>query len=269
MTRCPSDVDPRNLHVEPGKRRRRRKRRDLPDPPEHLKAGEAKSVAALRKMPGSPGILLEPRKDGQPGWVHTAPHSDWDLWDTQLHEAFGTRSRALVKFFLSELKRLCRSDFDHGVQQWKTNETDLNAVLALITDIRPRNAAETALAAQMVAVHLLTMNLARDAFNSGGMVMEKNAALMSKLARTYTMQLEQLRLMRGGKRPTIRQAITVKRESHYHQHQHLHDHRGGEKTEGQPHEARADAIEGRAALPSPEPRGEVVRLPSRKRKTGL
>lgn len=264
MGRFPSDVNPRALNVDPDKKPRHRKRRGLPPPPDFLKAGEAKADAALRRLPASPGILLEPAKKGR-GWVNSAPHSDWLLWDTQLHEAFGTRSRSLVKVFLDQLKGLVATNWasEGETNDWKPNETELNAVLALVADIKPKNATEAALAAQMVAVHLVTMNLARDAFNHGSMVMEKSASLMGKLARTYTMQLETLRLLRGGKKPTIRQAITVKRETHYHQH--VHDHRaaseagGVHENEGQPYEAEGTrTIEGSATLRGEEPGGDVV-----------
>lgn len=265
MARAPFDVDPKDLHVEPGKRQRRRKRRDLPEPTDSLKADKPKVRGRLERMPLSPGLILEPRKDGEDGWVDAPPHSDRELWDLQLHAAFGTRSRALVKSFVAQLKHLCRQDWDEDLQCWKWNETDLNAALALVSDIQPRNAVEAALAAQMVAVHVLQMNLAHSAFNSGGMVMEKDAALASKLARTFTMQVESLRAMRGGKKPTIRQVIKVTRETHYHQHKHLHDHRGVGENDGQPHDTRTTTIERSPEVPSDEPGGQVLRLPSRPR----
>lgn len=257
MSRAPGDIDPKAMHAGVGKRRKR-KRRDRPAPPAHLKADEPKALAKLKRMPLAPGIMLEPREDGEPGWVRTAPHGDWDLWDTQLHLAFGSRSRALVSAFLGNLKRLCRSDWDDGVAAWKPNERDLNAAIAFISDIQPRNAVEASLAAQMFAIQLLQLRLAGQAFNSGGMVMEKDAALASKLARTYTMQLESLNAMRGGKKPS-RQSISVKRESHHHQH--IHVHRGGEENDDRPQEPRADTIERSTALPSD---GKIHRLPLRR-----
>ncbi|KRA81628.1 hypothetical protein [Altererythrobacter sp. Root672] len=262
---APSDIDPKALNVEPRKRRRP-KLRNRPEPRPTLKSKQGATEKRLNAMPLSPGVMLEPTEDG---WLQTSPHNDLDLWEAQLHVALGTRSTSLVRVFIAQLKNLCRRDWDEDLQRWKWNETELNAALALVADVRPRNATEAALAAQMVAVHVLQMNLAMDAFNSGGMVMEKEAALVSKLARTFTMQLETLRSLRGGKRPTVRQSIKVTRETHYHKHEHLHDHRGVQELEEQPHEQHAEAITVRPALPSPNEGGEVVPLPRRNRKASV
>jgi hypothetical protein len=250
MRGAPSDIVPHELDVEPERKSRRRKRRDLPDPPPLLKAGKAKAEARVRRMPLSPGIMLEPRKDGEPGWVRSSPHNDWDLWEIQLADTFGTRSRALLSSFIGTLKGLCRSDWDDRAQQWKTNETDLNAAIAFIADLKPRNAIEAKLAAQMFANDRVQMKLWREAYNSGGIVFEKNAALASKLARTFTMQLETLRLMRGGRKPVTRQSFKVNRETNHHQH--IHVHRGAAENDGQPQGRRGAVIDQCAALPSPD-----------------
>lgn len=63
----------------------------------------------------------------------------------------------------------------------------------MVADAQPKTTAEAALVAQSVAVHLVTMRLAKQALNNGGMVMEREAALMGKLARTYTQQMEHCR----------------------------------------------------------------------------
>jgi hypothetical protein len=273
----PGDIDPRQLHVDPRKRRGRKPRADLPEPKPTLKAAQPATERRLYKMPISPGIILEPMGD-ENQWRWTSPHNDLDLWEAQIHAAFGTRSSSLVDVFLRQLKHLCRRDWDHEQQRWKWNETEMNGALALVSDIAPRNSAEAALAAQMVAVHLLSMNLAKEAFNSGGMVMDKAAALLDRLARTYTMQLEALRLGRGGRRPTVRQTITVRRENHVH----YHDNRrgGGLADHGaQPHATEDGGTiraEGAgqpaecAALPSPcEVDGEGVPIPGGNGTAGL
>lgn len=265
MARPFSDVDPRRMNAEP--KRKKRKDRKKPDPKQtYVEAGKV-AEAELYKKPIAPGIILEPGPNDN--WRWTSPHSDFSLWEVQLHTAFGTRSVALVDVFVRQLRDLCPDEWDADLHRWKTNETYLNAALALVNDVQPRNASEASLAAQMVAIHWLQMRLAHDALNRHGMVLEKQAALASKLARTYTMQLEQLRAMRGEKKP-VRQTITVrktlKQEVHY------HDHRtgGGAETDGQPqakdggdlHNATAGMSAARPALPRPhEVNGEVVPFP--------
>ena len=49
-------------------------------------------------------------------------------------------------------------------------------------------------------------------------------------------------------------------------HQHVHYHRGEGENERQPHGPPAESNDGRAALPSPQPGGDAVPLPSRKGK---
>jgi len=266
-----SDIDPHRLNVGE-KRDRRRKRRDQPEPLPSQKADEPRTLARLKRMPASPGVMLEPVVGG---WEYASPHSDKDLWEKQVAVAFGTRSTSLAVVFLRDLRKLCVKDWDDDRQQWKSNETELNAALAMVADIQPRNTQEAALAAQMVAVHWLQMRLTKQALNSGGMVMERDAALASKLARTYTMQLDALRGLRGGKR-TARQSIKVSRESHHHQH--IHVHRGASDSVGEPQATEGGTIyangtgqpQERPALPSPsEVNGEVLPFPGHERAADL
>ncbi|MBY6219016.1 hypothetical protein [Qipengyuania aquimaris] len=177
-----------------------------------------------------------------------------------------------MRQFLHDLRELCSQDYDpqHG---WKVNETELNAALAMVNDIEPQTIREAALAAQMVAVHWMQMRLSKDALNRGGMVMEQNANLASKLARTYAMQMETLQKERGRGPAPHRQEIHVTRENHIH----YHDNRGkGSDGNGtRPQEPRAEAIEGSAkvlghsegdgqALPSSGNEGEAC-LPKARR----
>jgi hypothetical protein len=79
------------------------------------------------------------------------------------------------------------------------HDPDGNYALAALYDISPRDALEGMLAAQMVAVHHLAMDLVRRAAapvqSSGGM--ERNGNLATKLLRTFIAQLETLDRHRG------------------------------------------------------------------------
>jgi hypothetical protein len=139
---------------------------------------------------------------------------------------------------------------------------ELNAALAMVNDLQPRNTQEAALASQMVAIHWMQMRLSKDALNNGGMVIGESAALAGKLARTYAQQLQTFHLIRGGKKPT-RQTITVKKVLE--QHVHYHDHRGrgdaGNSSQPDTTGGRTDIAQECPALPSPEKTGRVVRFP--------
>lgn len=261
MAHVPSDIDPKRLDVleQPCKRRVRTK----PDPPAHLAAGKAAAASRANKRPLSPGIMLEP--NGAKGYTYTSPHSDLNLWDLQLADALGTRSQSVMSTFVRQLKGLVAETWDDAADRWKPNETELNAALAFVASIRPRNEAEAALAAQMVAVHWMQMGLTRQAMRYGE-VDTATAAVAGKMARTYTFQLEALARLRG-KRRTVRQSITVKKELH--QHVHYHHDGGAAGNRGQSHGSPASESAERSALPSSQPGGEVVRLPSRARPRGV
>ena len=259
MARPKSDIDPGKLNIADRPKRRRRKRRDRPDPPPQLKAAEAKALARLRKMPISPGMLIETRDDRIDGWDYVSPWNDPELHEIHLHTTFGSRSHAIVNAFLDEIRRLCRRDYDDDIKQSKVNETDFNAALAWIAAVEPRNPMEAATALQMLALHKLQMRLSRDAFNSGGMIMNREAALAGKLSQRFAMLNQSIRDGRGVRKPTSRQSIKVARETHHHQH--IHVHRGAELNGGQPQGRRGAVIDQCAALPRPDEAGDGLPLP--------
>ncbi len=252
-------LDPERLDATA--KRRPRAPRNVPEPSAELKAWGKAAEARAKARPHPPGIIMEPAGGDREHW--TAPHSDVDLWTLQLADAFGTRSIAIVDTFMHQLEALCReSHWDEDAQQWRLDEHEYSAIIGIVSATKPRNELEAAQAAQMVAVHLLTMKLAARALKYDGDV--RTAATVAKLARTFTLQMEALRAGRSRK-PATRQTITVKKELH----QHVHYHRGDGENIGQPHEAGACKPAKRAALSGEEPRGKMLPLPRRKGKTGL
>jgi hypothetical protein len=255
------------------KPKRKRKARNRPEPSAELRAKESDMEKRVLARPHPPGIMLEPAGYDEEHW--TAPHADRDLWTLQLAEAFGTRSMSVIHAFIRQLEKLCDSMevWDEEAHQWRMDEHQLNAALAIVSSTRPENEMEAALAAQMVAVHLMTMKTAARAVRYD--YEPRMAAVAGKLARTFNDQLRVMQDLKGRKKP-VRQSIKVKRESHHHQH--IHVHREGAQNDGQPQATdggerrseRAGEPAERPALPSPsEVHGEVVSLASRKRKAGV
>lgn len=249
------DIAPGELNV--AERKRRRRRRAIAAPSAQLAAAKPRALKRALARPLSPGVMFEPK--GQ-SYAITSPHSDLELWELQICDAFGTRSMSVMRTFMGQLKALVPDAWDESNGLWKPNETELNAALAMVADVQPRNVREAALAAQMVAVHWMQMRLSASALNRGGMVMDRDAALASKLARTFTMQLDTLERIRGRRR-TAKQSIKVTKETH--QHVHYHDHRGAGETDGQVHDADARTATPCPTMPGAEPGGQVLRLPSR------
>ncbi len=244
-------LDPAKLDVA-AKPRRKRRKRNRPEPAAELREWEKAAEQRAYARPHPPGIMLEPAGFDKEHW--TAPHSDQELWTLQLADAFGTRSRAVVATFMGQLEALCgNSHWDDSNKQWRLDENQFSAALAVVCSVKPRNEMEASLAAQMVAIHLLTMKLTARAIKYD--YDTRTAAAAGKLARTFTLQLEALQSLRGRKR-TVHQSIKVRKELH----QHVHYHRGEAGIDGQAHGPLAAPVNQCAALPSPEPGREAMSL---------
>ncbi len=156
-------------------------------------------------------------------------------------DALGTRSEATALTFLNHLVQLCELDWhpddQNGGGEWVPDECQLNMILNLVSGIRPKNEMQAALAAQMVAVHLMMMEVSERCLRSYKCADPHLLSAASKLARTFAIQSETLAKLQGRK--TSRQKITVSYERH--EHKHVHMHRGEKEIEGQPHAKDGDA----------------------------
>lgn len=245
-------IDPETLDSA-SKPRRKRRARKRPEPADELREWEQGAERRTSARPYPPGVMLEAAGMNEEHW--TAPHSDPGLWTLQLADAFGTRSRAVISTFMTQLEALCGpTHWDDEARQWRLDENQFSAALAIVNSVKPRNEMEAALAAQMVAIHLLTMQVAARALRYDGDT--RTAATAAKLARAFTDQMAALKAHRQRGR-TSKQSITVRKELH----QHIHYHRGEGESDGQPHERGAAPADERPALPSPEPGGEPLPLP--------
>jgi hypothetical protein len=150
-------MDPRKADVGTAKPRRRKLRKQREAWPEMVAAKPALEKRT-KARPTHPMIMLEPAGMDR---EHMVPlHNDERLHDLQLCEAFGTRSYAVINSFLSQLEDLCSDRWwDEEAQQWRLNEATFNTILALVGSLKPRNEMEAAFAAQMAAVHLLSMKV--------------------------------------------------------------------------------------------------------------
>ncbi len=221
--------------------RRLRKAASKPPMPAHLEAQAAQARARHERRHANPGVALEVEKITEVGYRLASPHSDTEAWQAMICDALGTRSEATALTFLHHLVRLCDQDWHpddkDGGGEWVPDECQLNMILNLVSGIRPKNEMQAALAAQMVAVHLMMMKVSERCLRSYGCSDPHLLSSASKLARTFAIQSETLAKLQGRK--TSRQKITVSYERHEHKHVHVH---GGEnENEGQPHAKDGDA----------------------------
>src|SRR5262245_43655731 len=119
-------------------------------------------------------------------------HPDELLAYRLLMEALGTAS---PKFTLGLVRQL-ESASSHGRQ---IDQRAFNFMLSVVTDLKPKDQLETVLAAQMAAVHMATMRLARElALAETIPHLDSAERAFNKLARTYAMQMETLKHYRTG-----------------------------------------------------------------------
>jgi hypothetical protein len=145
----------------------------------------------------------------------SAPHSDEHGLSTMLLDAFGTRSHAFSVQALEDLAKAVRRRGDsHSTEQ------QINAALAAVDGLRPRDETEAMLAIQMVVTHEAALDmLNRARHNEYLSTMNAYGNLAVKFLRTYTAQLEVLAKLRRGGEQTVRV-------------EHVHVHSGGQAIVG-------------------------------------
>lgn len=127
-----------------------------------------------------------------------AEHPEPALGQTLLTAALGTTDLAFADGILSQLGNL-------SPRGRKVDEQTLNFALAVVQAIEPRDELEALLGAQMVAVHLASMSMARRLEHVDTLEQQDSAAAaLTKLTRTFGHQLEALRRYRGGAEQTVK-----------------------------------------------------------------
>jgi hypothetical protein len=121
-----------------------------------------------------------------------------------LAEALATTDVSFVVGLISQLA-------DAGTRGRKVAERELNFMLAVVTGAKPKDQMEAMLAAQMAAVHMATMALARRLANVENTAQQDSAErAFNKLARTFAAQVEALKRYRSRGDQTVRvEHVTV------------------------------------------------------------
>lgn len=176
-------------------------------------------IAAVRKRVDQHPPIIDARVSRSGSavlWGVDSPYEDADGWVTLLADAFGTNSRDTVETFIRQLTELTDSHYDEDKKRYEPDHAALSAMISIVQALKPENAAEAAMAAQMCAVHLATMQNAFYAAKGS----ERSAATLSRLSRTYAKQMETFAMLRGKGRHT-EQKISVSKHVHHHQHVHV------------------------------------------------
>jgi hypothetical protein len=239
--------------------------KDKPPLPTNLRPLAEEAIARHMKRPVPPRILVE-GGEGEPLSVESPYRGeDGEAWQALLFQAFGTRSISVAEYFIASLAEMVSRDWDEQARKWQPSQGEFDAMIALVSSLKPRNEAQAAYAAQLCALHLSAMRLAR--LTTAYCTDPRTVAVLNKTVRAFgdgLMNLDRLK----GKRRTVHQSI--KSESHKHVHQHVHYHGGGPENGGQPHTTSpAGIIEASAQVPGQMSVGAIVPLPRRQGQESL
>jgi hypothetical protein len=170
----------------------KRRRGQRPYPKAYKKALAKMRTRAARREVVNPGVALKTDDDGQ--GVDWGPlyRGDDDFWWLQLADAFGTVASSVIESFMDQLIEL--SGGRHP------DQTTVNAAISIIGSYKPKTEGEAMLAAQMVAVHTLTMKAAAYANSaSRSYIPEREARLVFRGARTFAEQTDTMARLKGRK----------------------------------------------------------------------
>jgi hypothetical protein len=179
-----------------------------PAPPVAPTLAEERQIRCAQKQVGAklPAPEVRIGQDAQGYPVMGLPHTDEAGWQAQLKAAFGTASGAFVDAEILRLLAVLRATRDD-----LPLETKVNAALAVIGGVAPRNEVEALLAVQMALTHIAAMRMIAELNRLSPHVSQGGVAIAgtisTKLLRAFAGQAEALAKLR---RPAV-QVVRVER----------------------------------------------------------
>jgi hypothetical protein len=251
---------------------------EKPPMPEKLRPLAEDAIRRHQRRSAAPDIVTSPTR--QDHHYHlSCPYREEDegLWFALILECFGTRIAEVGQSFMRQLAALCPLVWYEGENESRVDEESLRQALAIVYSLKPRNEAEAALAAQLVAVHFATMKVGKSAGRYDWIPLP-TANCLAALVKAYGNGLLTMEKLRGRTRST-RQTFKVEKHVHHHyDEKHVHfAGGGGRKPSGQDHadselraRARPDSEPSDlAALPGPNTGGHVLPVPCGEGEAGL
>ena len=122
-------------------------------------------------------------------------HPDPDAGERLMAEALGVTDRDAMDGILRQLVRASANG--EGL-----DETNLSFMISMVKSIKPRDAVEAMLVAQMVSVHVMAMRCAQHLATADDLVRHDSAArALGRLARTFPAQIDALNRYRSQASP--------------------------------------------------------------------
>ncbi|WP_371419418.1 hypothetical protein [Bradyrhizobium sp. CCBAU 051011] len=124
-------------------------------------------------------------------------HPDPEIGEQLMANALGVASREAMHGIIRQLVKA-------SVSGERPDEVNLSFMISMVTSIKPRDAVEAMLVAQMVSVHVMAMRCAHHLANADDLAQHDSAArALGRLARTFPAQIEALNRYRSHGEPAI------------------------------------------------------------------
>ena len=144
---------------------------------------QTRAAAAVRVKLSSQGFAID--------------HPDQELGEQLMAEAFGVADRDAMHGMLKQLVKA-------SVNGQKPDAVNLAFMISMVKSIKPRDAVEAMLVAQMVSVHVMAMRCAHHLATAEDVARQESAGrALGRLARTFPAQIEALNRYRSHGEPAI------------------------------------------------------------------
>jgi hypothetical protein len=145
--------------------------------------GQTRPAAAARLKLSAAGFSID--------------HPDPELGEQLMAEALGVTDSDAMHGILRQLVRA-------SANGQKPDAANLAFMISMIESIKPRDAVEAMLVAQMVSIHVMAMRCAHHLANADDIPRQDSAArALGRLARTFPAQMEALTRYRSNREPAI------------------------------------------------------------------
>ena len=173
----------------------------IPDPDKATAiaaTGQTRAAAGARRRgrAGTEGRCVTPRIKLSPQGF-CIDHPDQELGEALMAETLGVADRDAMHGILRQLVKA-------SVNGQKPDPVNLAFMISMVESIKPRDAVEAMLVAQMVSVHVMAMRSAYHLANADDIARQDSAGrVLGRLARTFPAQMEALNRYRQNGEPAI------------------------------------------------------------------
>jgi len=172
-----------------------------------LTPNKTTAIAATGQTRAAPAAVRRGRPStearGSPVRVKFSPqgfcidHPDQELGEALMAETLGVADRDAMHGILRQLVKA-------SVNGQKPDPVNLAFMISMVESIKPRDAVEAMLVAQMVSVHVMAMRCAYHLANADDIARQDSAVrALGRLARTFPAQIEALNRYRNNGEPAI------------------------------------------------------------------